>query len=97
LSKSPVDAKVSSLILNLNISTAHVGDLVVWLQSPDGVVSVLHDSEGAGEDNLIKVDKDLTSEFEGALANGMWQLKIQDRLKGDIAIFNSFKLEVGTD
>ncbi len=97
LSKYPVDAKVSSLILNLDISTAHVGDLVVWLQSPDGVVSVLHDSEGAGEDNLIKVDKDLSSEFEGALANGKWQLKIQDRLKGDIAIFNSLKLEVGTD
>ena len=93
----PVAAKVSKLILNLDISTTHVGDLVVWLQSPDGVVSVLHDSEGAGDDNLIFTDKDLSSEFVGAAANGKWQLKVQDRLKGDLATVNSFKLEVGTD
>ena len=90
-------AKVSKLILNLNISTTHVGDLVVWLQSPDGSVSVLHDSEGAGAHDLIFTDKDLTSAFSGAVPNGKWQLKVQDRLKGDLATVNSFKLEVGTD
>ena len=97
LKSYPVDAKVTKLLLNLDISTTHVGDLVVVLQSPDGIQSVLHDSEGAGAHDLVFTDKVLSSEFGGAVANGKWQLKVQDRLKGDLATVNSFKLEVGTD
>jgi len=97
LKRYPVEATVSKLILNLNISTTHVGDLIVLLQSPDGVQYVLHDSEGAGAHDLIFTDKNLSAEFSGAMANGRWQLKVQDRLKGDLATVNSFKLEVGTD
>ena len=44
--------------------------------------------------NLILNDMKYSSDFAGVLANGKWQLRVQDRLKGDIATFKSAVLEL---
>ena len=84
------------------ITTAHRGDLIVALAGPDGTFAVIHDGEGAGEDDLIIDDLDLSGDFSGigeatGSANGKWQLLVQDRLTGDIAVVTRFQLEVGVD
>lgn len=52
----PDEATVSKVTLQLDISTAHRGDLVVALLGPGGVMSILHNGEG---DVLAVTDPDL--------------------------------------
>jgi subtilisin-like proprotein convertase family protein/V8-like Glu-specific endopeptidase len=89
------DSKVVSVSLSLDIRTAHQGDLQIVLVAPSGVSSaVVHDEKGANKKNLILTDVNFSKEFSGALARGQWQLRVQDRLKGDIATFKSAVLEI---
>ncbi|MEK7953966.1 proprotein convertase P-domain-containing protein [Luteolibacter soli] len=99
----PEGSVISFVRLNLTITTNHVGDLVVGLLGPDGTFVLLHDSEGAGADDLVINDMDLSGEFIGGGESttegipGKWQLLVQDRLTEDIATVTRFQLEVGTD
>jgi subtilisin-like proprotein convertase family protein len=97
VSKFPEEAKVTKVLISLDIDTTHRGDLVVWLQGPEGSVAQLALEEGGSEQDLVIVDKDVSSFFEGLLANGRWSLRVQDRLKGDIATVNRILLEIGCD
>jgi len=99
----PEGSTISFVRLNLTITTAHVGDLVVALVGPNGTAAILHNSEGAGDDDLVIDDLDLSSDFTGASGTeggaipGKWQLWVQDRLTDDIATVTRFQLEVGID
>lgn len=90
----PDDATVSKVTLQLDISTAHRGDLVVALLGPGGVFSIIHNGEGAGEDNLVYEDYDISGPFAGGEPDGRWTLLVQDRLAGDPAVVNRFELEI---
>lgn len=90
----PDEATVSKVTLNLDISTAHRGDLVVALLGPGGVFSMLHNGEGADEDNLVFEEADASGLFTGGEPDGRWTLLVQDRLKGDPAVVNRFELEI---
>jgi len=90
-------AQVSSVHLSLDIRTKHRGDLQVILVGPGGYQAVVHNEEGAGKDNLILTDADFSTNFTGITANGDWYVRVQDRLKGDIANFKSFVLEISTE
>lgn len=85
---------VKTVKLNLSIDTEHRGDLQIYLASPGGLTALLHNEEGAGKDNLNLRDFDVSSSFTGVRAQGKWTLRVRDRLKGDIATLNSFRLEV---
>ena len=98
----PEGSSISFVRLNLTITTAHVGDLIVGLQGPNGVFEILHDGTGAGADDLVINDRDLSAIFAGGVAEGgpipgKWMLMVQDRLTGDIAKVTRFQLEVGVD
>ena len=100
----PAGAGIGSVTLNLTITSDHIGDLVVGLAGPDGTFALLHNSQGAGANDLVFDDMDLTGEFHGtgggtaeAGISGKWQLYVQDRLTGDIAEVTRFQLEVGID
>jgi len=97
VSKFEKEAKVTKVLISLDIDTTHRGDLVVWLQGPDGSVAELALEEGGSEQDLVLVDKDVSDSFAGIPANGRWLLRVQDRLKGDIATVNSIFLEIGCD
>lgn len=88
------EAQVISVALSLDIRTAHQGDLFIVLVAPDGKNITVHNEEGAATKNLVLNDKNYSSDFAGVLANGKWQLRVQDRLKGDIATFKSAVLEL---
>lgn len=88
---------VTKASLSLSISTPHRGDLQVILASPSGMQALIHNEEGAGKNDLIIKDMDLTANFAGLRADGRWVLRIQDRLKGDIAVFNNVRLEVAAE
>ena len=89
--------QVKTVRLSLDIRTKHVGDLQVMLAGPGGYQAVVHNEEGAGGNNLNLTDADFSTNFTGIIANGEWQLRVQDRLKGDIATFKSFVLEISTE
>ncbi|BCU75614.1 proprotein convertase P-domain-containing protein [Luteolibacter sp. LG18] len=90
-------AAVTKVHLNLDISTPHQGDLLVVLQGPGGVATIVHKEEGGDEDDLVIDDKDFSEAFSGIYANGPWTVRVQDRLKGDIATVNKIALEIGVD
>jgi subtilisin-like proprotein convertase family protein/V8-like Glu-specific endopeptidase len=98
----PEGSSISFVRLNLTITTAHRGDLIVRLVGPNGTSALLHDSEDAGADDLVIDDMDLSTDFagpgeEGSPISGKWQLWVQDRLTGDVATVTRFQLEVGID
>lgn len=90
-------ATLTSLKLNLTIRTKHRGDLQAYVIAPGGYTALLHNEEGAGEDDLIFRDLDLTAAFVGIDPTGKWAVRVRDRLKGDISTFKSFRLEVAAD
>jgi subtilisin-like proprotein convertase family protein len=96
---------VSGVKLNLTITTAHRGDLMVALMSPEGQLAFVHNGQGAGADNLILEDfenfyladvDDLVG-FEGSVPGGQWKLLVQDRLTGDLAVVTRCELELFTE
>jgi hypothetical protein len=97
VSQFPKEAKVTKVLISLDIDTTHRGDLIVLLQGPEGAFAQLALEEGGSEQDLVLVDKDVSNFFAGIPANGRWSLRVQDRLKGDIATVNSIFLEIGWD
>lgn len=92
-----IEAKLTSVRISLDIRTKHRGDLQVMLLAPGGYQTVIHNEGGAGKDNLIIKDKDVSEAFTGISPRGPWYLMVQDRLKGDVATFKSCVLEVSED
>lgn len=87
-------ALITSVKLSLTIKTTHVGDLQVYLIGPGGYTALIHNEEGAGDNDLILRNMDLTASFVGIDPYGKWAVRVRDRLKGDIATLVSYRLEV---
>lgn len=90
----PEGFHVTSVRVNLNITTEHRGDLVVALQGPTGVIRIIHNGEDADLHDIVLDDVEASSSFSGIPANGRWQLLVQDRLAGDVAEVTRFELEI---
>jgi len=88
---------LTSVKLDLAIKTNHQGDLQVYVVAPGGYSMVLQNEEGAGENDLIFKNLDLTEAFAGIDPNGKWAVRVRDRLKGDTATLQSFRLEIAAD
>jgi len=91
------EAKLTACRISLDIRTKHRGDLQVVLQAPGGYQALIHNEGGAGADDLIIKDMDVSAAFKDILPRGSWFLLVQDRLKGDIATFKSCVLEISQD
>lgn len=92
-----VTAKAKSVKLSLRITTKHRGDLQVILTSPEGYSALVHNEGGADGNNLIINRMDLSEAFSDALITGPWSVQVMDRLKGDIATFHSYQLELSAE
>lgn len=90
-------ATLTSVKLNLSIKTKHRGDLQVYIVGPGGYSATLHNEDGAGKDDLVFRNLDLTSAFAGIDPTGKWAVRVRDRLKGDVCTLKSFRLEVAAD
>jgi subtilisin-like proprotein convertase family protein len=96
---------MTKLRLSLDISTTHRGDLYITLQAPEGGRSFINIEEGADGQNLVEDynftgsinSDDVTGPLSDIEPHGTWTVAIQDRLKGDLATFNSAVLEIAAD
>ncbi|MEV0007796.1 M4 family metallopeptidase [Streptomyces sp. NPDC047973] len=80
----------SALSVAVNITHTYRGDLVLDLVAPDGTAYRLKNSSSSDSaDNVVAT---YTVNASSEVANGTWNLKIQDAYSGDTGTFNSVKL-----
>ncbi|MFE3515586.1 M4 family metallopeptidase [Streptomyces sp. NPDC059166] len=80
----------SALSVAVNITHTYRGDLVLDLVAPDGSAYRLKNSSSTDSaDNVVAT---YTVNASSEVANGTWNLRIQDAYSGDTGTFNSVKL-----
>ncbi|MFF5894584.1 M4 family metallopeptidase [Streptomyces argenteolus] len=80
----------SDLSVAVNITHTYRGDLVLDLVAPDGTAYRLKNSSSSDSaDNVVAT---YTVNASSEVANGTWNLRIQDAYSGDTGTFNSVKL-----
>ncbi|MFD7440471.1 M4 family metallopeptidase [Streptomyces sp. NPDC059909] len=80
----------SALKVGVDIVHTWRGDLVIDLVAPDGTAYRLKNSSGSDSaDNVVET---YTVNASSEVANGTWQLKVQDVARYDTGYINSFKL-----
>ncbi|MFJ5222204.1 M4 family metallopeptidase [Streptomyces sp. NPDC088400] len=80
----------AALQVDVNISHSWRGDLVVDLVGPSGASYRL--KSASGSDSADDVVETYTVNASSEVANGTWQLKVQDTASQDTGTINSFKL-----
>ncbi len=89
---------IDSVEVALNITHAWRGDLEVTLTSPSGTVSKLIDRPNNGTNNgqdIIFVTS--STHHRGEDSGGLWTLKVQDLVTGDIGTLNNWSLTLTGD
>ncbi|MFJ9207870.1 M4 family metallopeptidase [Streptomyces sp. NPDC102264] len=84
----------SNLLVGVDITHTWRGDLVVDLVAPDGTAYRLKNSSGSDSGDDIAETFSVNASSE--VANGTWQLKVQDVAAQDTGRINSFKLTFPT-
>ncbi|MER5552229.1 M4 family metallopeptidase [Streptomyces sp. NPDC002793] len=80
----------SDLAVAVDISHTYRGDLVLDLVAPDGTAYRLKNSSSSDSaDNVVAT---YTVNASSEVANGTWNLRVQDAYSGDTGTFNSVKL-----
>lgn len=84
--------------VQVDIAHTYIGDLRVWLTSPQGQLFVLHDRQGGSTDNLVKdygpaVAPGL-SELIGTDIGGDWTLCVADMSRMDVGQLKSWGMKL---
>ncbi len=87
----PGNASASSTV-EVHIVHTYIGDLVVSVIAPDGSVYVLQNRTGGSADNI---DTTYPVNLSSEVANGTWQLQVQDAASLDTGYINSWTLNLG--
>ncbi len=77
--------------LNLNITHPNRGDLEITLVAPDAREWRVQNVSADTGDNII-ANIDFNGFANGALATGLWTLRIRDLVGGNVGILNSWKV-----
>jgi subtilisin-like proprotein convertase family protein len=97
------DVCIGDVQVDIDITHTFVGDLIVELESPFGVIVRLHDRTGGSDDNIVaRYDDDVTppdgpgslSDFDYASAAGTWTLRVIDAAAQDTGTLNSWTLRI---
>ncbi len=80
----------STLRVGVTIYHTYRGDLKVDLIAPDGSVYVLHNRSGGSADNIIGT---YTVNASSELANGTWNLRVNDNANGDTGYLDKWSLQ----
>ena len=80
----------ATLSVAVNIVHTYQGDLKVDLVAPDGTLYNIHNRTGAGTDNIIKT---VSINASSEVANGTWNLRVNDNAGGDIGYINSWSMQ----
>ncbi len=80
----------STLSVAVNIVHTYQGDLKVDLVAPDGTLYNIHNYTGGGIDNIVKT---VTINASSEVANGTWNLRVNDNAAGDVGYINSWSMQ----
>jgi PKD repeat protein len=80
----------ATLSVAVRIMHSYQGDLKVDLVAPDGSLYNIHNRTGSGTDNVIKT---MTINASSELANGTWNLRVQDAASGDTGYIDSWSMQ----
>ncbi|MDN4988493.1 MULTISPECIES: S8 family serine peptidase [unclassified Bradyrhizobium] len=83
--------EVEKMVIDLNITHAHVSDLAVTLTSSSGTTAVLasHPTGGTGSGIVFETT---ANSFWGEDAKGTWTLTVTDSVSGNVGTLNSWTL-----
>jgi subtilisin-like proprotein convertase family protein len=83
------------VVVNVDITHASRGDLVVQVVAPDGQTAALSNQRGGSAEHFVAAKQDITRAFRpGSTARGTWQLLIRETSRFDIGMINSFSLTI---
>ncbi len=80
----------TALSVAVNIVHTWPSDLRVDLVAPDGSIYTLHNRASTGSANIIKT---YTVNAASEVANGVWNLRVNDNVGGDTGYINSWSLQ----
>ncbi|HUQ59066.1 M14 family metallopeptidase [Lentzea sp.] len=80
----------STLKVAVDIKHTYQGDLRVELIAPDGTAYVLHNRSGGSADNI---NTTYTVNASGEVANGTWQLRVNDNANQDTGFLDKWSLQ----
>lgn len=95
---------IGDLDVELDITHTYIGDLIVELESPDGVTVRLHNNTGGSSANIVQTYDDDTlppdgpgqlADYNVTLTTGTWTLHIADTASGDTGTLNHWALRIG--
>ena len=88
----PHSMVLTAVDVSVDISHTYIGDLVVTLTSPGGIVSTLHNRAGGGVDYLVATFSPAEYELENAM--GDWTLNVSDHSNSDTGALNNWSLKL---
>ncbi len=90
---------LASIAVEVDIGHSYIGDLLLELESPDGLLLTLHDRQGASTNDLRKRYDAISNPELQLLVDtdiaGTWRLHVADHARIDIGQLNSWTLELG--
>ncbi|WP_018348107.1 proprotein convertase P-domain-containing protein [Longispora albida] len=78
--------------VEVHIVHTYIGDLLVELVAPDGTVYTLHNRAGGSADNI---NQTYTVNLSGEVANGTWNLRVNDNASADTGRIDTWTLNLG--
>ncbi len=98
----PTEVSITGITVTVHITHTYVGDLQVWLRSPQGINVTLHNQTGGGDQNLYVtygVDRlpdgpGSLSDFYGLGSRGTWTLRVRDNESEDTGTIDWWQLEI---
>jgi aminopeptidase S len=82
---------MSNSTVEVHITHTYIGDLIVSLVAPDGSIYTLHNRAGGSADNI---NTTYTVNLSSEVANGTWNLRVQDAAAIDTGTINSWTLNL---
>jgi M6 family metalloprotease-like protein len=89
---------VMNITVSVDITHTYIGDLIVVLEAPSGMLVDLHRRTGGRTDNLITTYNLVTTpglqNLSGETIKGKWQLKVADVAGQDLGKLNHWRLKI---
>jgi subtilisin-like proprotein convertase family protein len=96
--ETDASGKVMNITVSVDITHTYIGDLIVALESPSGMLVDLHSRAGGRTDNLITTYNLVTTpelkNIQGESINGPWRLKVADLAGQDLGKLNHWRLSI---
>ncbi len=84
---------VSNINVQVDIIHTYIGDLQIWVKSPDGTEYLIWNRQGGSADNIHQ-PFNIPSGLDGKQIKGEWKLHVKDCAGGDTGYIDYWKIEI---